>query len=71
MCYTRNIDEACFSTRSDHEAAEGEMEFYLSNGQRDEYPRAYTIPAAKAVEVFDYFLERTELPPSVKWHKDF
>ncbi len=71
MSYTRNIDETCFSARSDGGTEDGEMEFYLSNGQRDEYPRAHTIPSTDAVRTFEYFFQQTELLPSIRWHKEF
>src|SRR6266851_5614528 len=46
MSYTHNIDEASYSAKSDDGSGTEEeaMEFYLSNGQCDEYPLAETIP---------------------------
>jgi hypothetical protein len=73
MAYTRNIAEASYSARSKDRSKgeEGALEFYWSNGQRDEYPLAHSIPAADAVKGFEYFFLQAELPPWVRWHKDF
>ena len=73
MSYTRNIDEASYCARKDDRPKrEGEvLEFYFSNGQRDEYPLAETIPSEDAVTAFEYFFQRTELAPWIKWQQDF
>jgi hypothetical protein len=73
LSYTRNIDEASFSARSNDvgSAAAQSLEFFLSNGQCDEYPVAETISSADAAKAFDYFFKQENLPPWIKWHKDF
>src|SRR5260370_12240262 len=73
MSYTRNIDEASYSARSEDgsEREKGVLEFYFSNGQRDEYPLAETIHAPDAVKASASLFQHAELPPWVKWHKDF
>jgi hypothetical protein len=73
LSYTRNISEASYSARSAEttEGDEGRLEFYLSNGQCDEYSLADTIPATSAALAFGYFLEKEELPPWIKWQKVF
>jgi hypothetical protein len=72
ISYSFNIDEACWSARdSEGTGSENPMlEFYLSNGQCDEYPWAETVPAGEAVKAFEYLFLNAELPSWIKWHKD-
>jgi hypothetical protein len=73
LSYTRNISEASYSAWSTDvpEGEEEKLEFCLSNGQCDEYSLAETIPAADAARAFEYFFEKEELPPWIKWQKVF
>jgi hypothetical protein len=73
LSYTRNIDEASYSAGTGGGTAgdEGQVEFYLSNGQCDEYPLAETITATDAARAFEFFFRRRELPSWIEWRKDF
>jgi len=46
------------------------LEFYLSNGQRDEYPLAWTIPTREALAAFDYAFVHQQVAPWITWHDD-
>lgn len=47
-----------------------ELEFSLSNGQRDEYPLSWTIPIRDALAAFDYAFVHQEAAPWITWHDD-
>jgi hypothetical protein len=46
------------------------LEFYLSNGQRDEYPSMWTIPTSEALTAFDYAFIHQQAAPWITWHDD-
>jgi hypothetical protein len=46
------------------------MDFVLSNGQRDEYPVAWTLPLEVVERALAYFRETGERAPFVSWHPD-
>lgn len=46
------------------------MEFYLNNGQRDEYPVSYVIPAAEIERALQYFENEKKPPDFITWHND-
>jgi len=50
--------------------AVGVVEFTLSNGQRDEYPAAWTVSAEEAVAALDYFFATVATTPSLEWRDD-
>lgn len=74
MSYTRNIDEAFYSARSDNESRHADdqtMEFFYANGECDEYPLPETISTSDAIKSFEYFFQHVDLMPWLKWHKEF
>jgi len=72
LMYLRHEGDAGYSSRNpayrDPEAAT--LDFYLSNGQRDEYPAAWTIPTEAAFDAAEHFFISGEMDPSVTWHDD-
>jgi Immunity protein Imm1 len=71
MCM-RHDGDAGFSSRNpayvgDREAT---LEFYLSNGQRDEYPAAWTYPTRQVVEAVQLFAAERRLPAWIAWFND-
>ncbi len=59
---SRSTDSACMSDEP--------LEFYLNNGQRDEYPIAWTVSTNEAREAFAYTLIHRQPLPSMTWHDD-
>ena len=46
------------------------MEFRLGNGQKDEYPIAWTLPIQEIQRALDYFKRTGKPPPFITWHND-
>lgn len=46
------------------------LEFYLGNGQCDEYPMAWTVSTNEAQEAFAYTLTYRQPAPWITWHDD-
>jgi hypothetical protein len=46
------------------------MEFYLNNGQRDEYPLSWVLPIGYVEQALEYFEKEKKLPPFINWHND-
>jgi hypothetical protein len=70
--YLRHVGDAGFSSRNpDYGGPAGEMlEYWLSNGQIDEYPAAWTYPSADLKHALVEFWETGELPRRVRWFDD-
>ena len=69
LMYLREDGDAGFSSRNPDyrgEAAET-MDFYLSNGQLDEYPLAWVLPIKQIERALDYFEKHRRLPESIIW----
>lgn len=71
LMYLREPCDAGFSSRNPSYAGpEDEMvEYYLSNGQRDLYPRAWAYPTDIVERALDYFRQHNA-PPFIAWHND-
>ncbi len=72
LMYLRYDGDPGFSSRN-AEIAEDKNEmvtFYLSNGQRDQYPLSYTVSTASAVSALEYFFAAGDMAPWIKWHDD-
>lgn len=50
--------------------AEATIEYYLSNGQRDEYPASWAVPVEDIHRALEYFRRTGERAPFVAWHRD-
>jgi len=72
LMYLRHQDgDPSFSSRNAHYSgpAEATIEFLLSNGQRDEYPVAWTLPLEEAFDACEYFLlNQGGRSPAIIWH---
>jgi hypothetical protein len=71
LMFMRHEGDAGFSTRNPNYAGppQAVIEYYLSNGQRDEYPASWNITAAEAVRALEYFLEGSAIAPWLHWHE--
>jgi hypothetical protein len=72
VIFGRYDGDAGLSSRSrdDTDDSGQQLEFYLSNGQRDEYPLAWTIPTKDALAAFAYAFLHHQAAPWILWHDD-
>jgi hypothetical protein len=70
--YLRCEGDSGFSSRnpSYDGTADGEIEYELSNGQRDFYPASWALPIAEIRRALEYFGREHQRPPFVIWHED-
>ncbi|PYU69001.1 MAG: hypothetical protein DMG49_14615 [Acidobacteria bacterium] len=72
LMYVRYEGDAGFSTLNAQYAGpeKAVIEYYLSNGQRDEYPAAWNITTAEAFRGLEYFFEEEGMAPWLQWHEE-
>lgn len=72
LMYLPEEESAGFSSRNPgYKGNKDEtMEFYLSNGQRDEYPLSWVLPVEQVEKAIDYFQKYHKIPPFITWHDD-
>ena len=47
-----------------------ELDFYLSNGQKDNYPESWTVSIEDAFRALEYFYLYSDKAPFITWHDD-
>jgi hypothetical protein len=72
LTYARYEGDAGFSTRNPkYEGLEkAVIEYYLSNGQRDEYRASWNITTPEALRALEYFFEEEAMAPWLTWQDD-
>jgi|RhiMethySRZTD1v2_1073278.scaffolds.fasta_scaffold1694974_2 hypothetical protein len=72
LMYLRQSGDAGFSSRNPSYAGppDAVIEYYLGNGQRDEYPATWALPVIDVMHALKYFREHNAPPPFVTWHND-
>jgi Immunity protein Imm1 len=72
LTFVRHESDAGFSTRNPQYAGPQKIviEYYLSNGQRDEYPASWNITKTEALRALEYFFEKEAMAPWLSWHDD-
>jgi len=72
LMYQRDSADAGFSSRnaSYSGAPDAVIEYYLSNGQRDEYPASWALPLTDICRALAFFRENAKPPPFIAWHND-
>ena len=72
LMYVRYEGDAGFSTRNPQYAGpeKAVIEYYLSNGQRDEYPASWNITTAEAIRGLEFFFEEEGMAPWLQWHEE-
>ena len=72
LMYMRYEGDPGCSTRNPNYAGPDKavLEFYLSNGQRDEYPASWNITTTEAVRALEYFFTEQQRAPWLEWHED-
>lgn len=72
LMFLRHEGDAGFSSRNSRYTGppDAELEYYLSNGQRDVYPAQWAVDTDEALEAMEYFFLHGEKSPSITWHDD-
>lgn len=72
LMYLRNSEDAGFSSRNPNYKGDSSeaIEFYLQNGQCDEYPLSWTLPLKEIESALEYFEKEKRPPAFIKWHND-
>jgi Immunity protein Imm1 len=72
LMYLRFEGDAGFSTRNPNYSGppKAKIEYYLSNGQRDEYPASWNITTNEAMRALEYFFLKEEMAPWLEWHEE-
>jgi hypothetical protein len=72
LTFVGHEGDAGFSTRNPQYAGPPKaiIEYYLSNGQRDEYPAAWNISTAEALRALAYFLTEEAMAPWLTWQDE-
>ena len=72
LMFLREEGDSGFSSRNPDYigATNAELDFLLSNGQRDKYPTSWCLPTNKALQAVLHFFEHGEKPEWIQWHED-
>ena len=72
LMYLREDGDSGFSSRNpEYDGPAGKViEYYLNNGQRDEYPASWAYPVGVVRRALSYFEREKKRPPFIKWHRD-
>lgn len=72
LMYLRSCDDVGFSSRNPHYSGghHAVMEFYLNNGQCDEYPLSWVLPIEEVELALEYFKKEKRPPGFITWHND-
>lgn len=70
LMYLRWSGDAGFSTRNPDELSNDDIEYVLSNGQIDYYPRKWAYSISRLKQALFSFIENGELPSQLNWHDD-
>lgn len=72
LMYLRSPEDSGFSSRNpSYSGSPNEMlEYFLNNGQRDEYPRSWAIPVSEVNRALEFFKSNSTAPKFISWHND-
>jgi len=72
LMFLREEGDSGFSTRNPKYEGpkEAQIEYFLSNGQRDEYPAEWDITTSEALRALEYFFEAQAMAPWLHWHEE-
>jgi hypothetical protein len=72
LMFLRFEGDAGFSTRNPNYSGPhgGVIEYYLSNGQRDEYPASWNVSTDEALRALEYFGTEEKMAPWLQWHEE-
>lgn len=72
LMYLRESGDAGFSSRNPAYTGpeDAAQEYYLTNGQCDEYPLAWVLPATELQRAMEHFVTEERPAPWICWHDD-
>jgi hypothetical protein len=72
LLYLRLEGDAGFSSRNPKYTGpdDATLEYYLSNGQRDEYPLVCALPLDEVNRALEYFESNHKPPAFISWHNE-
>ncbi|MDY6920513.1 MAG: Imm1 family immunity protein [Pseudomonadota bacterium] len=70
LMYLRWSGDAGYSTRNPDESSKDDIEYMLSNGQMDYYPKKWAYPIVRLKQALCSFIDNGELPDQLTWHDD-
>jgi hypothetical protein len=72
LMYLRESGDAGFSSRNPNYdgPTDAVLDYRLSNGQVDEYPLSWALPAQEIQRALDYFRREQKPPMFITWHND-
>lgn len=72
LMFLRHEGDSGYSTRNPNYAGSKDtvIEYFLSNGQRDEYPAEWDITTPEALRALEHFMETQEKAPWLEWHEE-
>jgi len=72
LMYLRFEGDGGFSTRNPNYTGppKAVIEYYLANGQRDEYPASWNITTKEAMRALEYFFVKEEKAPWLDWQEE-
>jgi hypothetical protein len=72
LMYLEEPSDTGFSSRNPEYdgPADARIEYFLDNGQRDEYPASWAYPVGEINRALDYFRREGERPAFIDWHRD-
>lgn len=72
LMYLEEPGDSGFSSRNPayQGPADAMIEYYLSNGQRDEYPASWAYPIDELRRALEYFRREGQRAPFIEWHRD-
>jgi hypothetical protein len=73
LMYLEHPEDSGFTSRNLKTTEKNEqrlLDFYLSNGQKDQYPYSWTVSIEAGLDALDFFLKTKGRSPKVAWNKD-
>ena len=72
LMYIRFDGDGGFSSRNPQYDGppDAMLDYFLSNGQRDEYPVAWAFPIEQVRAALEFFQRERKPPPFISWHND-
>ncbi len=72
LMYLRKNGDAGFSSRASNYKGPPDalIEYNLENGQTDEYPASWALPAGEIQRALEYFMINGQPTPWIIWHND-
>lgn len=72
LMYLREPGNASYSSRNPNYSGSeiATQEYYLDNGQRDEYPLSWALPISEVLQALEFFIKEAKPAPWILWHND-